>query len=115
MPIIAEADRTHVVLLYGSTVSAITIQSLLWDYRCAVCDGKLEAIATVEDSGIVGHVIVCPTCNAPASEVKHVEAIRQEKIMTQQVLSGLPDHLRAMIEKPVNQASVDEAADALYK
>lgn len=112
MPTIADTDRDHVRLLYGAAVSNITIRSLLWDYRCATCDGKLEARADSDPDGvIVAYIITCPTCEEAARDVKHTGTIRQERIYTQRVLAGLPEHLRDLINPAVD---TEAAASALY-
>lgn len=116
MPRIDHADRTHVILLFERTVKETRIESFLWDYRCSVCEGKLEAIAVIEDNVIIEHTITCHTCGTPAGDVKHVRTIRRETIAFQDVLDGLPAHLRAMIEQPLlNEADAEAAAGALYE
>ena len=112
MPKIDHADRDHVYFMYRKT----SIAALLWDYRCAVCEGKLEAVADCDPDGVViEHTITCPACDKPAVDVKHVRTIRQEMIDFRDVLDGLPARLRAMIEQPISKADAEAAAEALYK
>lgn len=102
MPKIAHCDRTHCVLVFGQTAApAITLTALLLDYRCAACDGKLEAIAELQENVIVEHTIICPHCAQTPTDVKHTHTIRKDMIVTIKILEGLPPHLRAMVQKPV--------------
>ena len=117
MPIIDHADRVYVVYFIGSTIKARTIESILWDYCCAECEGKLESVANCDIDGvIVAHTIICPTCQKPAREIKHVSTIRQEMIDFRDVLDGLPPAMRSMVEQPqLSPADAEAAASALYK
>jgi hypothetical protein len=112
---IGSTNLTHAVLMYGVNAGpSITLASLIREYRCATCEGVLGILPEVHDGVAIRLRVVCHRCNVEAPDVIHVEQLRREAIATQQVLNGLPEHLRQAITGQADADAVGVAALLLY-
>ena len=88
---------------------AMRVSTLLLDYRCANCEGKLEHVLTGNN-----YTITCPTCETQNPQVTHVAQIRREEIEAAEVANGLPADLRELVEEHSDPALVAAAKELLF-
>lgn len=92
-----------------SETAAMRVSSVLLDYRCAECDGKLEHVKTDN-----GYAIECPHCHRYNPDIIHVAQIRREQIEAAEVAAQLPAELRALIEEHSDADLVAAAKELLF-
>ena len=115
MPRVGSTTRTHVVLMHGNHAGpSLTIASLIREYRCAVCEGVLGILPEVQDGVAIRMRVICHHCGVEAPDVIHVEQLRREANATQQVLNGLPEHLRQAVTGKADADAAGVAALLLY-
>lgn len=115
MTSVGSTNLTHAVLMHGNHAGpSITLASLIREYRCATCAGVLGILPEVQDGVAIRLRVICHRCGVEAPDVIHAEELRREANATQQVLNGLPEHLRQAITGKADADAVGVATLLLY-